>query len=123
MTENIIIIVKSKYLPERSNQNKSVFLFSYNVKITNKTRSRVQLLSRYWNITDGNKGIEDVHGPGVIGQKPTINAGESHSYISFCRMSTPIGFMKGSFRFIKKEASEFDVPIKTFKLIAKQELN
>ena len=87
------------------------------------TRSRVQLLSRYWNITDGNKEIEDIHGPGVIGQKPTINSGESHSYMSFCRISTPIGFMKGSFRFIKKEAIEFDVPIKTFKLIAKQELN
>ena len=41
MTKNIIILVKSKYLPERSNHNKPVFLFSYNVKITNKTREQL----------------------------------------------------------------------------------
>ena len=81
------------------------------------------LLSRYWHITDGEGRSEDIHGPGVVGQTPSIKSKHFFEYTSFCPLKTPIGFMKGSYRMTLKNGKEFDVPIPQFKLVAKDYLN
>ena len=112
-----------EYLPNRSDPTRSYYFFSYQIKITNKSKKKVQLLSRYWHITDGQGHSEDIHGPGVVGKTPLIIPGDTFQYTSFCPLSTPVGFMEGSYRMISESGLEFDVKIAPFKLMAPDLLN
>jgi len=122
--KNIIkIIVKPNYVSEKSNPVRSYYLFSYHITILNRGDKHVQLLSRYWHITDAQGNTEDIHGPGVIGKRPKIFPGEPFDYTSFCPLPTPMGFMEGSFRMVDATGKEFDAIIKPFRLVALQFLN
>tara|TARA_Y100000817_G_scaffold244656_1_gene196631 strand:+ start:340 stop:528 length:189 start_codon:yes stop_codon:yes gene_type:complete len=46
------IVSKSKFIPELSDIEKSIFLFSYKIKIINNGNEQVQLMSRHWDIED-----------------------------------------------------------------------
>ena len=83
----------------------------------------VRLLSRYWNIKDGKGQSEDIHGPGVVGQTPSINPKEFFEYTSFCPLQTPIGFMQVIYRMVLENGEQFDAEIPQFKLIAHKYLN
>ena len=123
MKNSVEITVKPNYVPERSNPVRSYYFFSYHITILNRGDKQVQLLSRYWHITDGQGNTEDVHGPGVIGEQPKMLPGEIFEYTSFCPLPTPMGFMEGSFRMIDDSGNEFDAIIKPFRLVAPQVLN
>jgi len=123
MKNTVEITVKPNYVPERSNPVRSYYFFSYHITILNRGDKQVQLLSRYWHITDGQGNTEDVHGPGVIGEQPKLLPGEIFEYTSFCPLPTPMGFMEGSFRMIDDTGNEFDAIIKPFRLVAPQVLN
>ncbi len=123
MKNTVEITVKPNYVPERSNPVRSYYFFSYHITILNRGDKQVQLLSRYWHITDGQGNTEDVHGPGVIGEQPKLLPGEIFEYTSFCPLPTPMGFMEGSFRMIDDTGNEFDGIIKPFRLVAPQVLN
>lgn len=83
----------------------------------------MQLLSRYWKITDGSGSSEDIYGPGVVGKNPTLSPKEIFSYSSFCPLRTPMGSMRGSYRMTDEHGVEFDVEIRPFRFIASQVLN
>tara|TARA_B100001250_G_scaffold414361_1_gene452212 strand:+ start:3485 stop:3856 length:372 start_codon:yes stop_codon:yes gene_type:complete len=122
--KNIIkIIVKTDYVSEKSSPVRSYYCFSYHITILNRGDKQVQLLSRYWHITDGQRNTQDIHGPGVIGKRPKIFPGESFEYTSFCPLPTPMGFMEGSFRMVDAMGKEFDAIIKPFRLAAPEVLN
>ena len=123
MKNSVKITVKPNYVPERSNPVRSYYFFSYHITILNRGDKQVQLLSRYWHITDGQGNTEDVHGPGVIGEQPKLLPGEIFEYTSFCPLPTPMGFMEGSFQMIDDSGNEFDAIIKPFRLVAPQVLN
>ena len=123
MKNTVEITVKPNYVPERSNPVRSYYFFSYHITILNRGDRQVQLLSRYWHITDGQGNTEDVHGPGVIGEQPKLLPGEIFEYTSFCPLPTPMGFMEGSFRMIDDTGNELDAIIKPFRLVAPQVLN
>ena len=123
MENYIKIETYPRFLPERSDPIKPYYFFSYRVRITNNFEKTVQLLSRYWHIRDGEGRVEDIHGPGVVGQTPSINSKQFFEYTSFCPLQTPIGFMEGSYRMISENGKQFDVDIPRFKLIAPQFLN
>ena len=123
MKNRIIVEVNSEFVPHQSNPVKEYYLFSYHVRIRNKSKIAAKLLSRYWSINDGLGNTEDIHGSGVIGKTPTIRPGETFRYTSFCPLKTPIGMMEGSFRMIDENKVEFDVEVKPFKLVAFQVLN
>ena len=123
MKNSVKITVKPNYIPERSNPVRSYYFFSYHITILNRGDKQVQLLSRYWHITDGQGNTEDVHGPGVIGEQPKLLPGENFEYTSFCPLPTPMGFMEGSFQMIDDSGNEFDAIIKPFRLVAPQVLN
>jgi ApaG protein len=94
-THGVQIEVESRFVPENSDVDENQFLFAYEIRITNMTESRVQLLNRHWIITDGLGRGEEVKG--VIGQQPWIDPGETFEYESFCPLSTPTGSMRGSY--------------------------
>ena len=123
MENNIKIETYPEFLPERSAPIKPYYFFSYRVRIINNFEKTVQLLSRYWHIRDGEGRVEDIHGPGVVGQTPSIKSKQFFEYTSFCPLQTPIGFMEGSYRMSLESGEEFDVLIPQFKLVAKEFLN
>ena len=123
MENYIKIETYPRFLPERSDPIKPYYFFSYRVRITNNFEKEVQLLSRYWHISDGEGRVEDIHGPGVVGQTPSINPKQFFEYTSFCPLQTPIGFMEGSYRMSLESGEDFDVSIPQFKLVAKEFLN
>ena len=119
----IKIRVSPDFVPNRSNLAQSFFFFSYTVHIYNTSKEVIQLLSRYWRITDGNGNSEEIYGPGVIGKMPVLKPKESFDYTSFCSLVTPLGFMEGYYRMQDSKGIEFDVPVETFQLTASEFLN
>ena len=96
-TNGVQIDVESRFIPENSDAAQGQYLFAYLIRITNTTSGQVQLLNRHWIITDGLGRVEEVKGPGVIGQQPLIQPGDSFEYESFCPLSTPTGSMRGHY--------------------------
>lgn len=100
------------------------FAFGYQVTIENQSKDSVQLTSRFWNIKDALKDTEIVQGEGVIGKKPVLLPGETHTYNSGCLLSAPFGSMSGYYNMINFTTSKkFKVAIPTFKLSAPFALN
>lgn len=122
-THNILVQVESTFLPERSNPLQRHFFFSYRIRIANESDTVVQLLSRHWVITDANGEVEEVVGPGVVGEQPVLAPGEAFEYTSFCPLPTPFGTMRGSYRMVTESGDDFDVEIAEFELSQPLTLN
>ena len=100
------------------------FAFGYKITIENQSKDSVQLTSRFWNIKDALKDTEIVQGEGVIGKKPVLKPGESHTYNSGCLLSAPFGSMSGYYDMVNFTTSKkFKVTIPSFKLSAPFALN
>ena len=110
-------------MPERSSPSESHFFFAYRVRITNRGEEIVQLVSRHWVITDGDGHVEHVQGPGVVGEQPVLEPGESFEYTSFCPLSTRIGSMHGAYQMVAAGGSRFDAEIAPFSLAVPAALN
>ena len=93
-------------------------MFSYRVEIENGSRETVQLRARHWVITDAAGRVEEVEGPGVLGEEPILSPGDSFTYTSGCPLPTPSGFMSGTYRMQRIDGSFFDVAIPLFSLDA-----
>ena len=116
-TRGIRVAVVSEYAPERSRPHEQQWFFLYTITITNQGSQTVQLLSRHWIITDGGGKVEEVRGPGVVGQQPVLGPGESFTYTSGCPLTTPFGTMEGTYQMVSPDTSErFDVKIAPFQL-------
>lgn len=118
VTNGIQIEVESFFVPEHSDKGAESYFFSYRIRISNSGPKPVRLESRKWVITDGRGRVEEVNGPGVIGQQPEINPGESFEYESFCPLPTPTGSMQGSYQMLCLDSGErFDADIPQFFLV------
>ena len=115
-TRKIRVSVESEFAPDRSAPADSQWFFLYTITITNEGDDPVQLLTRHWVITDGTGHVEEVRGPGVIGQQPTLKPGESFTYTSGCPLTTPFGTMQGSYQMVTGNGEQFDVTIAPFTL-------
>ena len=122
-TRLVDIQVSSKYLPARSDLSKPLYFFSYLVTISNTTDETIQLLSRYWNITDGNGNVEEIRGPGVLGKQPFIKSGEKYEYTSYCPLPTDFGVMHGYFEMIAENGRKFNAKISPFRLSTPHSIN
>lgn len=112
----IDVSVTTRYLPEQSQPEQNRFAFSYTVTISNSGGLAVKLTSRHWIITDGDARVQEVRGPGVIGQQPTIEPGASHTYSSGTVLATRVGIMQGSYQMLGADGTTFDAEIKPFRL-------
>jgi ApaG protein len=115
-TRNIRVRVQSSYVPERSDPEHGSWFFIYTVEISNQGRETAQLVSRHWIITDANGTVREVRGPGVVGEQPTLAAGQSFTYTSACPLETPFGTMHGSYQMVIAGGERFDVEIAPFSL-------
>jgi ApaG protein len=117
VTNNVRVEVESHYVPHHSIQFHGQWLFHYTVRITNEGDETIQLLSRHWIITDETGHVEEVRGPGVVGEQPVLAPGESFQYTSRCLLKTPKGAMRGTYQMVTADGSHFDVEIAPFTLV------
>ena len=116
MTRSIRIHADPQFDPARSSPGDALWFYLYTVTITNEGTETVQLKSRHWVITDERNRVEEVRGPGVVGEQPVLSPGESFRYTSGCPLKTPTGFMHGSYRMVTEDGEQFDAEIAPFTL-------
>lgn len=114
-TNGLIVRVVVTYVPQQSDPPKR-WVWAYMVELENTGPVPVQLLSRKWIITDGQGRIEKVEGPGVVGEQPVIEPGETYQYTSGCPLTTPSGAMVGTYRMQVEGGDFFDAAIPAFSL-------
>ncbi|HTF35551.1 MAG TPA: Co2+/Mg2+ efflux protein ApaG [Myxococcota bacterium] len=116
VTKGIRVEVTSRYVAERSAPEDGEWFFAYTVRISNEGSQTVQLLSRHWIITDAEGRRQEVKGPGVVGEQPTLRPGESFEYTSACPLGTSIGAMQGTYQMVTPAGERFDAQIAAFTL-------
>ena len=115
-TDGIMVRVRPSYLAGQSDPEGGRWVWAYQVEIVNLTGGPVQLVARRWVITDARGHVEEVRGPGVVGEQPTIQPGDSYSYASGCPLGTPSGSMVGGYSMIDDRGRMFEVAIPAFSL-------
>ena len=124
VTRGIRVSVKTSFEGTYFKNYKMHFAFGYTITIENQSTDSVQLTSRHWDIYDALNEMEVLDGEGVIGKKPVIRPGESHTYSSGCLLASPIGAMKGFYNMVNLSSSEkFQVFVPNFRLNAPFALN
>ncbi|MEM8609260.1 MAG: Co2+/Mg2+ efflux protein ApaG [Myxococcota bacterium] len=122
-TQGVLVEVQSQYLDEQSNPASRRFVFAYTITITNTGAEVVQLRSRHWIITDGLGEVEEVKGPGVVGEEPVLRPGESFRYSSGAVLTTERGTMRGTYQMHYPEGGQFDATVAEFLLERPYSLN
>ncbi|QJD59407.1 Co2+/Mg2+ efflux protein ApaG [Pseudomonas sp. gcc21] len=122
-THSITVKVETRYLREQSDPSASRYAFAYTVNIRNEGAVTAQLIDRKWIITDGNGKVQEVEGPGVVGEQPVLEPGASHTYSSGCLLPTPVGTMQGSYGMRAEDQHEFRAEIPLFRLAQPNALN
>jgi ApaG protein len=115
-TRNIRVQVEPSFLDEQSEPDEDRYLWAYRITIENRGREPVQLISRFWRIVDSRGRAREVRGPGVVGEQPVIEPGESFEYTSGAPLETPCGFMSGSYRMRGANGEDFEIGIPMFAL-------
>jgi ApaG protein len=117
-TGEVTVRVSVAFLPEQSEPGRGRWFWAYHVRIENDGSRTVQLVSREWTISDGRGGRHEVKGEGVVGEQPEIEPGGSFDYVSGCPLTTPTGWMEGSYNMVREDGRAFAVAIPRFPLVA-----
>lgn len=115
-TSGVMVRVEPQFLPEESSPDEGRFVWAYTIEIENRSPESVQLVSRFWKITDENGLTQEVRGAGVIGQQPTIEPGASFRYTSAAPLAAPSGVMSGAYSMQRENGEAFDIAVPLFAL-------
>ncbi|WP_336978034.1 Co2+/Mg2+ efflux protein ApaG [Altererythrobacter fulvus] len=122
ITQGITVRVAVNFMPDQSRVEAGKWFWVYHIRLENDSDETVQLLSRFWRITDGRGMVNIVQGEGVVGETPVLAPGRSHDYVSGCPLTTPHGSMEGHYTFRRldgaREGELFEVAIPFFPLAA-----
>ncbi len=123
VTRGIRVLVKPAYVPERSSPEESYYFFAYTIRISNEGTETAQLVSRHWIISGPDGPVGEVEGPGVVGEQPVLEPGQSFEYTSFCPLQTPLGSMHGTYKMVRPDGSSFEATIAPFSLAVPTQIN
>ncbi len=115
-TRNITVRVQPQFLAEQSDPVSDQYVWLYTINIENGGTEAVQLLNRHWIITNAVGHVEEVQGPGVVGEQPVLQPGDSFQYTSGCPLRTPSGLMVGTYEMVGPGDERFDIDIPAFSL-------
>ncbi len=116
ITDGIKVTVRPMFLEEQSEPVEDHYVWAYHVIIENLGERTVQLVNRYWRITDAKGIVQEVRGPGVVGEQPVLAPGESFEYTSGTPLTTPSGVMMGAYEMEGPDGAMFDVTVPAFSL-------
>jgi ApaG protein len=115
-TRNLRVVASPRYLESQSRPGDNHYVWAYTIAIENRGTETVTLRSRHWRITDARGKLQEVRGPGVIGEQPTLKPGESFEYTSGAPLATPSGFMVGAYQMETEAGETFEIDIPAFSL-------
>jgi ApaG protein len=116
VTRDIQVTVTPHYLADKSSPDHDRYFWSYTIEIRNLGKVTVQLKTRHWKITDGFGHVQEVRGPGVVGEQPVLKPGERYEYTSGVPLNTPSGLMAGSYQMVAENGERFDAEVPAFSL-------
>ena len=116
ITKSIRVTVVPAFLDEHSSPEDDKYVWAYEVRIENLGEETVQLINRYWSITNSLGQTQTVRGPGVVGEQPILKPGDYFEYTSGAPLSTPSGLMMGTYQMENNDGKLFDVSIPAFSL-------
>ncbi|UAA38182.1 Co2+/Mg2+ efflux protein ApaG [Paraneptunicella aestuarii] len=123
IADQVLIQVKTRYLAEHPAAKADKYAFAYDIDIHNQGSDTVQLINRYWLITNANGEKTEVHGSGVVGEQPILKPGGSFQYTSGAVLETPVGTMEGYYEMKLDNGHLFKVPIPIFRLAVPNSIN
>ena len=121
-TRAIRISVDTSYIDDQSEPDDFHYVWAYHIRIENNGDETVQLLRRHWHITDSKLSVQEVRRDGVGGEKPVLEPGETYEYTSGTPLSTPSGFMVGSYQMVNEGGKRFSVSVPAFSLDSPHEI-
>lgn len=116
VTRGVRVRVRPAFLDDQSDPDTGRYFWSYTVTIENRGCETVQLLSRYWHITDAIGRVQEVRGPGVVGAQPVLEPGQVFEYTSGCPLPTASGAMSGRYQMRAASGEAFEAEIPAFLL-------
>ena len=126
-TNEILVSAESTYQEQYSEPIHDQYVFSYRIKIENKSGRPVQLLARRWEVIDATGERRQVEGEGVVGQQPVIQPGHSYEYNSWVQFGTRQGAMQGSYVMARTDRrgrqTYFEAEVPRFLHVAPEALN
>jgi len=121
-TAGIWVRVEPQFLADESEPDEHRYVWSYTIEIENRSPDVVQLISRFWRLTDANGMTQEVSGAGVVGQQPVIPPGQCFRYTSAAPLAAPSGVMVGAYSMLRVDSGEeFDIAVPLFALDPPQE--
>lgn len=123
ITRGLRVIAQPRFDEERSDPNEGSWFFVYTITISNEGEVPLTLLARRWVITDADGKVETVEGPGVVGEQPRLEPGETFTYSSGCPLGTRFGVMEGTYLMLDDDGGSFEAAIAPFTLGFVNEIN
>ncbi|MDP5137197.1 Co2+/Mg2+ efflux protein ApaG [Rheinheimera baltica] len=120
---NVPVEVETFYIAAQSDPSSDRYVFAYTITIRNLSEESVQLLRRYWLISDANGKQTEVEGDGVVGEQPCLAPGSSYRYTSGAVLETPVGTMQGHYEMATSQHERFKTDIPLFRLAMPNILN
>lgn len=115
-TQNVTVRVEPDYLEDQSRPADDHYIWAYTVEIENNRQTQIQLVERFWQISDSRGQCQEIRGSGVMGQTPILKPGEVFRYTSGAPLYAPSGMMRGTYSLKTPNGDQFDVTIPTFLL-------
>ena len=116
ITEGIQVEVRSRYLAQRSDPARGLWVHAYQVTVTNVGTVPATLRARHWIITNSHGTEEHVRGEGVVGEEPRLESGDTFRYTSGAPLDTAFGTMHGTYQMERDDGSVFDAVVAPFDL-------
>ncbi len=121
-THGMKITVLPQYIPGQSQPAEDFYVWAYTITMENHGGQPMHLLNRYWHITDGQGRVQEVRGPGVVGEQPVLKPGSTYRYSSGTHLPTPSGIMRGTYQFARQDGEMLDVTIPAFSLDSPEQI-
>ncbi len=119
LSNGIEISVWPEFINTKSSNLGEIYIWSYQIRIDNRNKFSIKLISRYWRIIDENGEIQEIKGEGVVGDQPIIASQSSFQYYSGVHLATASGIMSGFYMMKNLENDDnFEVTIPKFSLDA-----
>ena len=78
--------------------------FAYHITISNVGDEAAQLVSRHWIITDADGDVQEVRGPGVVGDQPVLEpGGELRIHQLLSAQDATSATMHGSYQMVRPD--------------------
>lgn len=96
-TNDVEVIAWPKFVENSQELLATMNVWSYNIKIINKSSRVVKLRSRYFRIVDDKGIVKEVEGEGVIGKQPEILPNDFFEYQSSVNLEADSAIMGGHY--------------------------